>query len=100
MTVNDEHHRPNRLLIALTIIYGLLGLVALFLIPASVFGWAGVAADPLSGVFALLLALPWTILLYLMGDIGTWGSLAFCAAAIALNTYLLWRLARRFGRAV
>ncbi|MCM8557618.1 hypothetical protein [Sphingomicrobium sediminis] len=84
----------QRVLLGFGIVYALAGLLALIVIPASVYGWFGVESDPLSGVFALLLALPWTIALYLMGDVGTWGSLAFCTAAIALNIYLIWRFSR------
>ena len=84
------------LLLVVMTVYALAGLLALFAIPASLYGWAGMESDPLSGVFALLLSLPWTIILYLIGDVGTWGSFAFCTAAIALNLFILWRFARRF----
>ena len=63
--------------------------------PASVFGLAGIESDPLSGIFALILGLPWTLVLSLTGDIGTWGALAVCTLAIVFNAYLLWRLSRR-----
>lgn len=92
----DSHRRGGRrkVLLVVAILYGVAGVAALLAIPASAFGWAGVEPDPLSAVFALLLALPWTIALYLLGDVGTWGSLAFCTAAIALNFFLLLRFAR------
>lgn len=45
---------------ALAAFYGLLCLIALMLIPASAHSWFGIAEDPLSGVFAILLALPWS----------------------------------------
>ena len=89
-------HRPtsHRILRGLLIGYAILGLLSLLLVPASLYGWLGSESDPLSGVFALLLAMPWTILLTLLGDIGTWGSLAFSAAAIALNVAIGWILTR------
>ncbi|WP_343343755.1 hypothetical protein WJT74_08680 [Sphingomicrobium sp. XHP0239] len=84
----------QRVLLLVLGAYVILGILALLAIPASVFGWLGVESDPLSGIFALLLAMPWTIALYLLGDVGTWGSLAFCTLAIALNAFLIWRFTR------
>ncbi|MCJ8190700.1 SCO4225 family membrane protein [Sphingomicrobium aestuariivivum] len=84
----------KRLLRVITIAYVVLGALALFAIPASVEGWAGVEPDPLSGIFALLLALPWSLLLMLVGDAGPWPSFLVCAAGIALNTFILWRISR------
>jgi len=78
----------------LAIAYALVGVLAILAVPASLYGVAGVESDPLSGVFALLLGLPWTLVLHLSDNIGTWGTLAICAAGIALNSFILWRLSR------
>jgi hypothetical protein len=72
--------------------YALLCLIALWFVPASAYGWLGIERDPLAGVFALLLALPWSLLLSLMGDPGPWLALAVLAAGMAMNSWLLWRL--------
>lgn len=88
-------HGVRRALLVVAVAYAVLGALALFAIPASAFGWLGVEPDPLSGIFALLLALPWTIGLYLLGDIGTWGSLAFCTVAILASLLILLRLSRK-----
>jgi hypothetical protein len=85
--------RVVRVLMAL---YAALCVVALWFIPASVHGWLGVEPDPLAAVFALLLALPWSLLLRLAGDPGPWLATALLAAGMALNLWLLWRLQSRW----
>lgn len=47
--------------------YALICLVAIALLLAGTFGWFGVERDPLSGTFAIMLALPWSAIL---GDFG------------------------------
>ena len=76
------------------IAYAVAGLLALLVVPASVAGIAGIEPDPLSGIFALLLALPWSLVLHFFDDIGTWGTLAICAGGILLNLLILWRFSR------
>ena len=80
-----------RLSIAL---YAAVCAVALWFIPASVHGWMGVEPDPLSAVYAMLLALPWTFLLRFVPDAGPWAAAALLAGCMALNVWLLWRLLR------
>ena len=75
-------------------VYALLGALAVLAVPASLYGVAGMAEDPLSGIFALLLAMPWALLLDPLGIDGTWSTLAYCAAGIILNFLILWRLTR------
>jgi hypothetical protein len=82
----------------LTVAYALCCVVALWFIPASANGWLGIERDPLAGVFALLFALPWTLLLRLMGDTGPWLAVAVLAAGMAVNVWLLWRLQRWWQR--
>ena len=76
----------------LIVLYAVLCVIALWFIPASVHGWLGIEHDPLSAVFAFLLALPWTLLLRLVPEAGPWPSAALLAASMALNVWLLWRL--------
>ncbi|MEJ8855596.1 hypothetical protein WKW79_13505 [Variovorax robiniae] len=66
-------------------IYALLALLSLLLIPASAHGWFGVARDPLSAVFALALALPWTVLIFALPPMPTWLSFALLALGMTLN---------------
>ncbi|WP_265564444.1 hypothetical protein [Sphingomicrobium arenosum] len=84
----------RRLLLVILIVYGAASLLALFAIPASVEGWVGVEPDPLSGIFALILALPWSLALLLFTDAGPWASFLICAAGIAINCAIIWRMAR------
>lgn len=74
-------------------IYLALGLAACALVPLNLWGLAG-EPDPLSGVFALLFALPWSLVLKFSDGSSTWTSLAVCLAGIAANFLILMRLAR------
>ncbi|MEJ8846344.1 hypothetical protein [Variovorax rhizosphaerae] len=76
-------------------IYALLGLLSLLLIPASAHGWFGVASDPLSAVFALALALPWTVLLFALPPMPTWLSFMLLALGMTLNVVAGMLLVRR-----
>lgn len=76
----------------LIVLYAAVCVVALWFIPASVHGWLGVEPDPLSAVFAMLLALPWTLLLRLAPEAGPWGATALLASGMAMNVWLLWGL--------
>jgi hypothetical protein len=78
----------------LIVLYAALCVVALWFIPASVYGWLGVEPDPLSAVFAVLLAMPWTFLLRVVPDAGPWPATMLLAAGMAMNVWLLWRLQR------
>ena len=92
-----ESTSTHRLATILLIAYVAVSLLALFAIPASLYGWFGAESDPLSGIFALLLALPWSLLLNLFDDVGTWGAFAICAAGITLNVAIAVHLLRRRG---
>jgi len=84
--------------IGISIIYVVLCLGAFLLIPASSHGWLGVADDPLSGVFVLLLALPWTLLLSHMGDPGPVGAVAVIVAGIIINVAIVLAVGRWASR--
>lgn len=97
--MNDNQGSPPRPIVRIiAIAYLAAGLIALMLVPASLHGWFGVAEDPLSGVFALLLGLPWTLLLWFSDNGGTWLALGVAGGGILLNFWLLWRLAHRGSR--
>lgn len=51
----------------LALIYVLACVFALLFIPASARGWFGLASDPLAGIFAGLLSLPWILVLDRLG---------------------------------
>ncbi|WP_313441394.1 hypothetical protein [Novosphingobium sp.] len=72
-------------LIGVAAVYAALCIGALLLIPVSAHGWFGVSDDPLAGVFALLLALPWTLLLQHFDNLGFFGSLAIIVLGMGLN---------------
>jgi hypothetical protein len=66
----QHRERIIRVIRVLMALYAALCVVALWFIPASVHGWLGVEPDPLAAVLALLLALPWSLLLRLVGEPG------------------------------
>ena len=73
-------------------IYVMLCLGALAVIPLNAAGMFG-EPDPLSGVFAVILAMPWLhILSNLVGDAGgnTAASFALAGAGMGLNAAILW----------
>lgn len=83
---------------ALAALYALLCLIALLLVPASIFGWFGVAEDPLGGVFAILLALPWSAALGHLPTLGTGATMILLIAAMAVNILILLGLGRLVAR--
>ncbi len=83
-----------KIVLGFAILYLLAGILTLVAIPASLYGWFGVEQDPLSGVFALLLAMPWSLLLRLFEETGTVFATIFCAAGIGVNFALLLWLSR------
>jgi hypothetical protein len=69
--------------------YGVLGLTSLALIPASANGWFGLDPDPLSAVFAMLLAMPWSLALGRMGEMGPLLSITGLFAGICINIAII-----------
>lgn len=86
----------GKILRVFTYLYLFGGIFSLYLIPASAFGWLGIVQDPLSGIFALLFGLPWTLLLNLSEATNLYFSFFVAAAGIAVNTLILLWLSRRF----
>lgn len=85
----------RRLVFLLAWTYLLVGIFSLLLIPASLYEWFGIEKDPLSGVYALILGLPWTRLLFLFEEVSTWFALVFTAFGILINASLLFFIAGR-----
>lgn len=75
-------------------VYGVLCLLALFVIPASANGWFGFEPDPLSAVPAILLALPWSLGLGLLGEVGASLSLLVLVGAMFTNAGVLYGVSR------
>lgn len=73
-------------------VYGVLGAIAVMLVPASAHGWFGLAEDPLAGVFAVVLGAPWVWLLPATDDAPL--QLAMAAGAIGLNVVVILLVGR------
>lgn len=86
---------------ALATAYVLLSLVALLMIAASAYSWWGFQPDPLSGVFAIILAMPWAVGLWALDGTPTWLSIVLLAICMGTNLAIivsLGRWLRRRGR--
>jgi|MedtruStandDraft_1076414.scaffolds.fasta_scaffold37700_1 hypothetical protein len=79
---------------ALATAYVLLSLVALLMIPASAYSWWGFEPDPLSGVFAIILAMPWAMGLWALDGTPTLLSLALLALCMGANLAIIIALGR------
>lgn len=86
----------RKILHSIAVLYILASVIALMLIPASLNGWFGMEPDPLSAIFAYVLALPWVLLLNLLPAMSTGMAAAVAGLAMALNALILLGLARRF----
>jgi hypothetical protein len=81
-------------------VYTVLCVISLFMIPASVYGWFGVEKDPLGAVFAVMLAMLWSMFL---GQLGTssgsiWLNTGLLAGGMLLNGLIILILGRLFIR--
>ena len=85
----------KKILRSFTIIYTVMGIFFLLLIPASVNGWFGMVPSKLSGIFAMIFGLPWTLHLNLSEATTPYESFFVSAAGIALNSLILFWLSRR-----
>ena len=87
--------RVSRLLAG---VYAAMCLAALALIPISSRGWFGVEPDPLAGVLAIVLAMPWSFALQWLHGGGPWPGMLVVLAGMAANFgIILWlgRVSRR-----
>jgi hypothetical protein len=78
--------------------YVLLCLVALLMIPASAYSWWGFEPDPLSGVFAIIMAMPWAMALWAVDDAPIWLSIVLLAVCMGANLMIIVTLGRWFRR--
>ncbi len=74
-------------------VYAALCVAAVAVFLAGYWGIAGSEADPVAAIYAFLLALPWVLVLTQLPDVPVWLSIAGPIAAMALNLWLLRRLA-------
>ncbi|MGI8649528.1 MAG: hypothetical protein ACR2KW_03990 [Rubrobacter sp.] len=79
-------------------VYGVLCLLALFVVPASANGWFGFESDPLSAVPAIFLALPWSLGLGLLGEVGALSSVLAIVGAVFTNAGILYGVSRLIKR--
>lgn len=87
----------SKVIYFVAIAYLLAGILALLAIPASAYAWLGMEPDPLSAVFALLLSLPWALLLRLFDIDNPILAGALCTAGIAFNATLLFLLGKKLA---
>lgn len=80
-------------------VYLVIAVIALGLFVAGLPAIAGADADPLAGVFALLVALPWILVLNLFGAVPIAATMIVTLAAIALNYVILRWLVRKSRQA-
>lgn len=83
---------------ALATAYALLCLVALLMIPASAYSWWGFGPDPLSGVFAIILAMPWAMGLWALDGAPIWLSILLLALCMGANLTIIISLGRWLRR--
>jgi hypothetical protein len=81
----------------LIVLYGIVCALALAAIPLSAAGW--IAPDPLSAIPAMLLGLPWSVLLVTLADSQSVAvNFGLLAVAMAINAALVWLLVRAVRR--
>lgn len=88
----------GKILQSFAALYFAAGVFSLFLIPASAFGWLGIVQDPLTGIFALILGLPWTLLLNLTEAINLYFAFFVSAVGIVVNACILYWLGARLSK--
>ena len=78
--------------------YQVLCALSLLVVPLSAAGAFGLTPDPLAAVFAVILALPWSLFLDQLGGEGNTAlNLAFLAVGMVVNGSLLLALCRLVG---
>jgi len=86
----------NRLCLITVGVFGLLYIVALFLLAVGTFGLFGQERDPLAVLFLIPLGVPWNLLLSDFSEaIKPW----LATAAPAINLVILLWVCRKFSRA-
>jgi hypothetical protein len=83
-------------------VYAALCAASLILLGAAVFGWFGVEPDPIGAAFALLMAMPWSLLLGQLENDQPWKIVLLLAAFMAINWLIIAVVGlaiRKFGKA-
>ena len=76
-------------------VYAVLCLLSLVVVPLSAIGALGIERDPLAAAFAILLALPWSMLLdWVPGSDSAAVNLAVLAVGMIVNVALLLAICR------
>ena len=86
-----------RTAILLAVLYGLACVAALLLVPINARGWLGMTPDPLTGLLAILLAMPWSLGLQLI-NAGPAAGLALVILGMAANVAIILAIGRGLSR--
>ena len=68
-------------------VYSVAAALALAFAVAGVYGWFGLARDPFSAVWVLMLGLPWSLVL---GNVDLLRGWPLIVSGVAINAALLW----------
>jgi len=82
------------LLRGITLLYGLACLYALAILAIYTQGWFGMSPEPLASLYALVLALPWTLLFQQYDPGATLYVVLFLLVAMGINLTILLALQR------
>jgi hypothetical protein len=86
----------RRLCAGVSWVYAALCVVSLADVPASGFGLFRLEPNPMAALFAVVLALPWSLVTpHLLGDAGVAAGLAAFGVGMAVNAAILHWLCRR-----
>jgi len=70
-------------------VYAALCAASLILLGATVFGWFGVETDPIGAAYALLMAMPWSLLLGQLENDQPWKIVLLLAGFMAINWLII-----------
>lgn len=84
------------LLTCITILYVLACLAALAILAVHTQGWFGVSPEPLAAIYALMLALPWTLVFQQYDPGGTLYVVLFLLVSMGINVTILLAVQRLF----
>ncbi|TZG28853.1 hypothetical protein [Sphingomonas montanisoli] len=83
----------------LLIVYAILCILALALIPISASGWLGGDGDGLAAIYAILLAMPWSMMLGTFGVGSPWIAVPLLVIGMAANGAIVLGVAKLLGAA-
>jgi len=88
----------RNVLFAIALLYSVACVLSLAIIVGSQQHWFGMEADPLAAMYALMLGLPWTLLLRLYDPGSTVVVMLMMAVGMGINTTAILWIATRLGR--